>query len=1358
MGLSLNGLKKWFDDAAGTVSNGVAAGYHGINMFDGGQGFTTQRPTIRIAAAQPQQDNRNIFEKGFDQFNMLDNGRSWKMPEQQNDRSVFGQLTHNGLTNTVGNLTVKPVYSTLATGADAGKMMFDHVTGAPLQTQANDAAAMASRWHQSIPGFITDQGINAGKTIAALPRAVQGDVMGGSLLPQTRNNLVNQAGFALSNPAGFVMDKFGHHPHAPTQEQQAAYNQGLQGLNHTVVGQMVSPVEAFVGDHGGADARAALQAGGYDLNRTGAAKYFADPVMGAVGTYGLLKGGESVVNKGRDTMVTQPTDFARVQAAQAMLDQANQSTGVRVANPQPTSPVTIAQETPRIAPQQPSPTPTTDAVPPTGIRVGKGGTGAPAELQQPGFPFQIRDRGFINTIIDNPNTAPQVKAALTDLDNSYQTRNTEALQIKAANLVQDNPDVAMQLAKNAHDDISVAVGSEMIKALQNGGHIEQAVELAGSMAKNLTEAGRMVQAASIYGRLAPEGILRFAQNEINKYNQATGKNITLNPTAAEGLVKMATEIQNMPEGLERAQATARLVAEVQKQMPATLAEKLGTLQTMAQLLNFKTNVRNIMGNGMFGALDNFSQVVGTGLDKLLSLKTGERTTGLPSLSTQAKSFVEGGKIGVKEAREGINTGPASQFELNSVPVFRDGILNTLERTMNGTLRGADRAAYKAAFDDTIRSLQKVNKTDKVTTDMMEQAHHTALYRTFQDSNAVSDFFVGMKRSLNKIGIGTEGKRFGLGDIVLKYPKTPGNLLARGIDYSPAGFLKATYEMTKPLFGGKFNQKAFVDDFSRAAVGSGSAFALGYVLADNGIITAQPAQNKDLRNVQKTTGLGGYQINVSALKRWFGSGFNKDAAKIQPGDKLVSYDWAQPVAIPMSAGAALGTHTPVKEGAQNTVSNYANSVNTLVEQPLLQGVQRLFGGYGGIGDAVGNTIESAPASFIPTLLSQANQLIDNRQRNLNSGDTGLKGIAHDAYNQVANKIPGLAETLPGQFDVLGNPMQRYQDNGNNLFNVLFNPAFVNSYKPNGAANEVLGLYNRTGETKQTPNTAPTSIKITGADGKPQTIKLGGQTQADYQQFTGKMTNDQINQLLQDPNYQALPDSEKVKLLSGLQTDVNNAAKIKVAGDNPQDITSGTADILAGGGATGTSGNVKLAASANEKVAVAKFAKTNDKMMQFGDTLYYKSGDGTVKSMPKAEYDFNVTNAKLNLAMDTAQAKNDYQGWIGLAQQQFDALEKKKSLYDPGTEGDKIDAITLQQQNLMQKVAKYQEYGGFTKGSGSKGAKGLPSIDTSIPSGLSSPVVQLSSYKAPVVQLKNKGSVKVAARKRGSVKISAPKKLA
>lgn len=759
----------------------------------------------------------------------------------------------------------------------------------------------------------------------------------------------------------------------------------------------------------------------------------------------------------------------------------------------------------------------------------------------------VKTRGFVKTVLDDPNTDQNIKQSISSV---YKVRNTKELQTKASNLVKDNPDLALRIAQNEGDDVSVAITSELMKKLQSEGNFEQAVTIAQRQAEILTKAGQTSQAASIYGKLSPEGILRFTQKEINKYNLETGKNIQLGASKAKQLTEMAKKIESMPDGYEKTVAIKKLVNEVQKTMPATLAQKLSTLQTMAQLLNPKTNIRNVGGNSIFAGLENISQTIATPVDKLLSTIRGTaRTTSLPSIKTQLKSASEGGRMAVKEAYQGINTGNGTQFELNEVPVFRDGALGALEKTMNATLQGADRAAYKAAYDDTIRGLLKANNTKIVTPDMLEQAHLTGLYRTFQDTNALSEFFTGMKKSLNKIGIGTEKGRFGLGDLVLKYPKTPANLLARGIDYSPVGFVKSVFEASKPLFGKEFDQKAFVDSFSRAVVGTGSAFGVGFVLADNGIITAQPEQNKDLRNVQKTAGLGGYQINASALKRWVASGFNKDAAKLREGDTLVSYDWAQPIAIPISAGAAAGSKKPTKAGADAT-NTLIDSTNTLVEQPLLQGLQRAFGGSNtGLMDSLTETVKGLPSSFTPTILGQANQLIDNTTRNTKASNPVIESI-----NQVKAKIPGVAQTLPNQVDVLGNDKERYQNGSNTPFNVLLNPAFVSKYTPNNTSSEALGLYNRTGETKQTPNTVKDAVKINGKN-----IKLDGQQQADYQRFVGQGNNQATEIAIRDPRYQKLSDTQKVNLLANLQTDINNAAKIRLFGDKPDKVSESVQSI-------------------------------------------------------------------------------------------------------------------------------------------------------------------------------------------------------
>lgn len=1129
-----------------------------------------------------------FWQKVFNQVNPFDNGKTYKNPTgatapQPQGRVVVPnnnpRVDYNQLVQAFNNKPIpikpnQPVPAALQAiqlinkGLDSGQSWenISKSTGVPLELVQR--YSKLSRPNYGIANKPAKQ-VTIGKTPDDPLSVVRNFVTSGAV-----EGAKNTTKIAASLPQAVAADIRGFQGKAPTQGQQQALQRGLTALNKTAAGKLTAPVQAAI-DARIPTAAGASAAAGFSPQSSGIKKYVLDPATGALMGVGVATG----VNAGTD--IAEHLLNRAPSAASAMLETGKQASkrlrpverktlerylDLRQGNLQNLSASKQADiiRDARAAAQrqlrstqkvvqdisQPKTNPSLikNILPQTPEQAVKTGTQLPERVLQQVDTPSMKTRGFVETIMNDPNTSPKVRNSISSV---YKVRNTKELQTKAANLVRDNRDVATQLAANARDDNSVAVGAELIKQLQKEGNYTQAIEVANKMAQNLTEAGQTVQAASVYGRLTPEGILRFAQTEINKYNKLTGKNISLDPSQAEKLTKLAADIQKLPDGYEKTVALKKLVAEVQNTMPATLSQKLGTLQTMAQLLNPKTNIRNVGGNTIFAGLENISQTLATPIDKLLSFITGKRTTTLPNLGTQLKSGAQGLRTGVKEAYQGISTGPNTQFDLNEIPVFKGKILGGLEKTMNATLRGADRAAYSAAFDDSIRSQLKLAKATKVSPDMIEQAHQTALYRTFQDSNAISDFFSGMKKSLNKLGIGTEGKRFGLGDLALKYPKTPANLLARGIDYSPAGFVKSSFEVLKAMPPGKeFNQKAFVDAFSRAVVGSGSAFGMGYLLANNGIITAQPEQNKDLRNLQKTAGLGGYQINASAFKRWVLAGFSNDAAKIRPGDTLVSYDWAQPVAIPVSAGAALGTQKPQKAGqeASNTV---LDSANTLVEQPLLQGVQKLFGGNNtGILDAAKQTIQSLPGSFTPTALSQINQLSDNVSRNTNDPNPVTESL-----NQVKAKIPGLAQTLPAQVDVLGNDKERYQNGSNSPFNVLLNPAFISKYKPNNTAQEGLDLYQRTGETKQTPNTVKNTVTING-----QNKKLTAKEQGDYQRFVGQGTTTVYDTLTNDPRYQSLSDAQKINILSSMQTDLNNAAKIKLFSDAPAKVSESIQSIL------------------------------------------------------------------------------------------------------------------------------------------------------------------------------------------------------
>ena len=768
-----------------------------------------------------------------------------------------------------------------------------------------------------------------------------------------------------------------------------------------------------------------------------------------------------------------------------------------------------------------------------------------------------KERKFITTVKESPATAPEVAA---DIKGRYVPITNKNTLDEANKLIQTNLDEAMRIVKSAEAATakSNAIAQSLIIKFQNEGSYQQAIDIVETTAKKATSQGQAIQALSLYNKLTPEGVLRYTQTLIDRANldkfktagaveraMNRGKAIKLTPDIAKDIIDQSKKARELPEGSqEKIVETANLVKKITDQIPATLLQKISFLQTVAQLLNPKTAVRNIIGNLGFAGIENVKDVVAAAIDSPLSLITGQRTKVLPSLKTQVKGGLEGLAEGVKDAMKGINTNfIPSQFDLPKTGVFKGKVGGSLEKFLNLELRAPDRAFYKAAYDGSLYQQMKAAKVTEATDAMKEVAHYDALYRTFQDDSVVARMFVGLKRALNL------KKEFGVGDILIKYPKTPGNLLARGIEYSPVGFVNSVLEMAKPLAGREFNQKAFVESLSRAITGTGTLIGTGALLHKLGIITGKKDPDVDVRGIQRTTGLGQYKINVSGLKRFVFGGFNAELAKLQEGDKLISYDWFQPQAIGLSIGANIDDGEGVTGSVAQSIQAISEGINTLAEQPLISGLTKVTKA-SSFSDIIGNVLEGVPSSFVPTVLSQINQLIDNTQRN--SYDPSSLNYAK---NMAKAKIPGLAQTLPPSVSVLGEDLERYQGESNNLFNVFFNPAFISSFKPTPAAQMVLDIMSETGEKTQFPRSVSFTQTING-----QRIKISPTQLNALQHYVGTITKELFDSFANDPNFQELPVSEKVNYLQNILTDIGTAGRIVVLGSRPSKISKRVQDIL------------------------------------------------------------------------------------------------------------------------------------------------------------------------------------------------------
>ena len=725
---------------------------------------------------------------------------------------------------------------------------------------------------------------------------------------------------------------------------------------------------------------------------------------------------------------------------------------------------------------------------------------------------------------------------------SYSPIKLREVDAEAQKLISQDIEKATRLVLDSNEPsaLKTATGIRLIEKYQNANNYERAIDVSLAMAERLTKAGQEISAARIMSALKPDGVLVFAQRQINKINQGKkfGKDLELSPDTAKNLEELAKRMKNAVDENARLEAGQELQGALNALKPSGILRKIDATQTISQLLNPKTIIRNVAGNEMFYRLERLNKIVATPIDWTVSKLTGAdrqvtfRTAGQGGYW---QGFFKGGKAGWK----GVNPdGIQTQYDLGRAPAFNinperaqnattltgkvvgkamdyaEKTMAYLERTLGVTLKSFDFAAYTRAKNQTLgelatlRAINTTGKADRATvqglmqdaeTNLLDIADQYGKYVTFQDNNVISKGLQGIKDTLNA------KQDWGIGSVVLKYPRTPGALVVRGLEYSPAGFLKSAYEIAKVLGSqkgllknAKYSQREATLALSRAITGTAGLTGLGYFLADQGIITGSMEKDKDLRELQRQIGEGQYRVNLSALTRWVQAGFNKDAAQPIVGDKIINYDWMQPIAMAISMGANISKN--IQEGQsklENAPSTAANSLegalNTVAEQPVLQGLTRAVQGYD-MGENVTNTLKGIPSSFMPTLGNQIRTYSDNTGRS-----TYDPSPAKEAVNKAKVKIPGLAGELPVAYDSFGKPKETYQDSGNSLFNVFLNPAFTAKYKMPEEARLAIDTFKNIGETKQIPRVIAKYFIVSGRK-----IQLTAEEYSEMQRIVGEQT--------------------------------------------------------------------------------------------------------------------------------------------------------------------------------------------------------------------------------------------------------------
>lgn len=770
-----------------------------------------------------------------------------------------------------------------------------------------------------------------------------------------------------------------------------------------------------------------------------------------------------------------------------------------------------------------------------------------------------KNRKFLEAVKTSPESMQPLKDEMAKRDITYQPISNLETVKRAQARVKASPEEAKRFVEStdAPSAETTATAIELIRHHQKTGDFEAAADIADTVAEKLTRAGQTIQAAKLYEHLSPESVLVKAQKiirESNKNKWIWQKTLKLDNETAQKLSELAVQMKQATNSTVKTELAQEIQGTLSSLKRVTAANKIATAQTIAQLLNPKTNVRNVLGNEIFYRLERLNKYIATPIDWAKSELTGSERR-VTFRSVKQGKYWNNLLTGMKAGWKGTSPNP-TQFDLRT-PAFSGkwNPMTYLEKTMGATLQGFDYAAYMRAKNETIGELAYLKALNKglrgkeatnaakefaqnIDDNLLQIADNYGKYVTFQDDTLLSKGMSQVKKALNL------GQGFGLGDLVLKYPKTPSSILMRAIEYSPAGFLRSAYLIAEPILKGRglksIDQREVELAVSRAITGSLGFSGLGYYLADKGIITGKGDDNKKIQGLNRDIGGGKYQINFSALKRWVLSGF-KDTS-IQKGDTLYSYDWAQPVAISLSLGANMNENVQKnvsKEGKQGLfagvpgtiASSATGALETITDQPLLSGLRSLFGGNSAV-QSVESVLEDLPSSFTPTMLNQMRQINDNTSR-----ETYDPSSLQRAINKAKNKIPGLEKSLPARYSTMGKEQNNFENNSG--FNVFLNPGFVSTFNPTPAAQMVLDIYNNIGETKQLPKVAPRSLNLFNKK-----FELTGDQIQILQKRIGKSTDIIFEKLASNSDFSSKSDSDKADVLNYVLTKIYNKERLNI----------------------------------------------------------------------------------------------------------------------------------------------------------------------------------------------------------------------
>lgn len=738
------------------------------------------------------------------------------------------------------------------------------------------------------------------------------------------------------------------------------------------------------------------------------------------------------------------------------------------------------------------------------------------------------------------------------------TVSLEQSRLEAENYIQENGGydaVADAFLSGNQQTLTSAGDATVLKLLRHfsqQGDVSRTAAIAAKYSEIVSDQARALNMQKLLLMLSPEGALMQAERIVRQTNDRRHSDVALTEQDKADIMAIGQAMQDnaipqvdylsadlrqwMEQAWREAEAgngsfqdflSSKYAQIIINRLPSTGLQKFQTLQRISMLSNVRTYLSNLQGNiaELFGSIA--SQPFSNLGDILLSRITSERTATPFSLSGIAGGAKQGLNQVLAERRLGIDRVQHNRLKDGTDAVYTgrafnpdmvDGklkktvyhALDESDRTIGFLLRLGDQPLYMAHYQQAVQQMTKAAGLTEPTAEIMQAAAESALRRTFQDSNALTQRLEQARRSMGVFGV-----------VAAPFTRTPANVLKVTAEYSPVGLTEA---LVKTFFGSKSLQavkkrgestlglqRQIAELIGRGAVGS-AMILLGSLVGgagDDGENAKEWLWSSTKGGDGSSVRIGDTYYDLSKIQSWTTAFLTGATAAEQPWqEEDGTFNWGKAMTIASRLGAG-ALEFPVLEGVRDLLSGAYDTENVAL-------------------GVLGLLLEGG-TQVIPfaSMLRQVASATDPYVRTSASSRTGIEGVIDKSLlNPIKNLTPWGRKSLPIKYDALGNPIQNTAASSGwgRALNTLINPLNTQQANDSPVIDELDRLAKARGGSDVLPAVAPSSVSSNNTE-----YRLTTEDKQDWQKTQGQTLNQLLLELLDSPEYQQAGDEDRARMV-------------------------------------------------------------------------------------------------------------------------------------------------------------------------------------------------------------------------------------